>query len=59
MFPIRRNFLQDIFSLSYTVKEIHSEWTHTMIDVDLGEPEKVDAPAGHQGKAEVNMNLRI
>lgn len=45
-------------SLTYTVKEIHSEWTHTMIDVDLGAQEKVDLPS-KGGKAEVKMNFRI
>lgn len=47
-----------VFSLTYTVKEIHSEWTHTMIDVDLGAQEKVDLPS-KGGKAEVKMNFRI
>ena len=47
-----------MLSLSYSVREIHVESTHTMIDVDLGEPEKLE-PEKKKGKAEVNIDFKF
>jgi len=54
---LERMSVDGLNSLKYTVREIHSEWTHTMIDVDLGEPEKNEFTNQKMGKAEMNFRF--
>lgn len=53
---VERMSIDGLSSLEYTVKAIHSEWTHTVIDVDLGEPEGREKQSAG-GVAEVQMNF--